>query len=131
MASNVVILPIFLLLAVTSLAVTPWIVRRSLAGVSRIAQEAEEIDTDRRGRRLSEAHVPIEIAPIVHAVNDALRRLDEGYERQRRFIASAAHELRTPIAVLRAKVDAAEDQATRRLATDVQRLATLKSPSSA
>ncbi|PZN97612.1 MAG: two-component sensor histidine kinase [Alphaproteobacteria bacterium] len=125
MASNVTIIPIFLLLALTSLVVTPWIVRRSLAGVSRIAQEAEQIDTDRRGRRLSEEHVPSEIAPLVRAVNDALRRLDEGYERQRRFIASAAHELRTPIAILRAKVEAADDAPTRRLGNDVHRLATL------
>ncbi|MBB4858727.1 signal transduction histidine kinase [Novosphingobium chloroacetimidivorans] len=125
MASNVTILPIFLLLALTSLIVTPWIVRRSLSGVSRIAREAEQIDTDRRGRRLSEEHVPSEIAPLVSAVNDALRRLDEGYERQRRFIASAAHELRTPIAILRAKVEAAPEASTRRLGSDVQRLGTL------
>lgn len=125
MASNVVLLPTFLLLVLTSVIVTPWIVRRSLAGVSRIAQEAEQIDTERRGRRLSEAHVPEEIVPLVRAVNEALRRLDEGYERQRRFIASAAHELRTPIAILRAKVEAAADGTTRSLRNDVQRLATL------
>lgn len=124
-ASNIVILPIFLLLVLTSLIVTPWIVRRSLAGVSRIAHEAEQIDTDRRGRRLSEEQVPAEIAPLVRAVNDALQRLDDGYERQRRFIASAAHELRTPIAVLSAKVEGAEQMDTRRLGVDVQRLATL------
>ncbi len=125
MASNVLAIPIFLLLALISLIVTPWIVRRSLAGVSRIAQEAEQIDTNRRGRRLSEEYVPIEIAPLVRAVNDALRRLDEGYERQRRFIASAAHELRTPIAILRVKTDAANEAATRRLSSDVERLANL------
>ncbi len=125
MASNVTIVPIFLLLALTSLIVTPWIVRRSLAGVYRIAHEAEQIDTDRRGLRLSEERVPSEITPLVRAVNGALRRLDEGYERQRRFIASAAHELRTPIAILGAKVDAAAEPATRSLRSDVQRLATL------
>lgn len=125
MASNVFLLPTFVLLLLTSLIITPWIVRRSLAGVDRIAQEAEQIDTNRRGRQLSEEHVPLEIAPLVRAVNDALRRLDEGYERQRRFIASAAHELRTPIAIIRAKVDAASEPSTRRLGGDVQRLATL------
>jgi signal transduction histidine kinase len=125
LASNIVVIPIFLILALISLIVTPWIVRRSLAGVSRIAQEAEQIDTNRRGRRLSEEQVPSEIAPLVRAVNDALRRLDEGYERQRRFIASAAHELRTPIAILRVKVDAADEAATRRLGSDVERLANL------
>ncbi|RXD04780.1 HAMP domain-containing histidine kinase [Sphingomonas sp. UV9] len=124
-ASNIILAPMFLLLVLTSLIVTPWIVRRSLIGIARIAKEAEEIDTDRRGRRLSEEHVPSEIAPLVRAMNDALRRLDEGYERQRRFIASAAHELRTPIAILRAKVDAASDPVTRSLGRDVQRLGTL------
>ncbi|TCP31842.1 HAMP domain-containing sensor histidine kinase [Sphingomonas sp. BK235] len=125
LASNVVIAPIFVLLALVSFIVTPWIVNQSLAGVRRIAAEAERIDPARRGWRLSEDHVPSEIAPLVRAVNDALRRLDEGYERQRRFIASAAHELRTPIAILRVKVEAAEEPATRRLLGDVNRLANL------
>jgi signal transduction histidine kinase len=125
MASNVVLVPTFILLVVTSLVVTPWIVRRSLAGISRIAREAEQIDTDRRGRRLSEEHVPEEIVPLVRAVNDALRRLDDGYERQRRFIASAAHELRTPIAILLAKAESVHGGTKGDLINDVQRLATL------
>ncbi|WP_372426131.1 sensor histidine kinase [Salinarimonas chemoclinalis] len=125
LASNIVILPIFLLLLLTSIVVTPWTVRRSLAGVSKIAREAEEIDTDTRGRRLSETHVPREIAPLVEAVNEALRRLDEGYERQRRFVASASHELRTPVAILRSKVESSESDVVRALAPDVDRLAIL------
>ncbi|WP_442681193.1 sensor histidine kinase [Sphingomonas sp. ASY06-1R] len=125
LASNLIVIPVFILLALISLIVTPWIVRRALAGIFRIAQEAEQIDTNRRGRRLSEEHVPSEIAPLVRAVNDALQRLDEGYERQRRFIASAAHELRTPIAILRLKVDTATDPATRKLSGDVERLSNL------
>ncbi|WP_306392297.1 sensor histidine kinase [Telluria beijingensis] len=124
-ASGVAALPIFGLMVLMSLVAIPWIVRRSLRGVARIAHEAERIDASRRGMRLSEAQVPSEIAPLVRAVNEALGRLDEGYERQRRFIASAAHELRTPIAILRVKVDAATDPAMRRLGSDVERLANL------
>ena len=96
-----------------------------MAGVNRIAKEAEQIDIERRGWRLTEDRVAREILPLVRAVNEVLRRLDEEYERQRRFIASAAHELRTPIAVLRVKIESAEDAATRRLTTDVDRLANL------
>lgn len=125
LASNVIAIPIFLALALVSLVVTPWIVRRSLAGVSRIAQEAAQIDVDRRGWRLDDTYVPKEIAPLVSAVNLVLQRHDEDYERQRRFVASAAHELRTPIAILRIKIDAAEDASTRRLGRDVERLANL------
>lgn len=125
LASNVIVLPIFVLLALTSLLVTPWIVRRSLAGVHRIAREAEAIDAHARGRSLSENEAPREVAPLVSAFNAALRRLDEDHERQRRFLGFAAHELRTPIAVLRSKVESAESAETRSLASDIQRLATL------
>jgi signal transduction histidine kinase len=125
LASNVIVLPIFVLLALTSLLVTPWIVRRSLAGIHSIAREAEAIDANTRGHYLSENYAPREIAPLVSAINAALRRLDEGYERQKRFFGFAAHELRTPIAVLRSKVESAESQTTRALASDVQRLAIL------
>lgn len=125
LASAVGALPVLLLMVLVSFIAIPWIVRRSLAGVAQIAREAEQIGASRRGARLSEERVPREIAPLVRAVNDALGRLDEGYERQRRFIASAAHELRTPIAILRVKVDAAPEAAIRRLGSDVERLANL------
>lgn len=125
LASNVIVLPIFMVLALTSLLVTPWIVRRSLAGVRRIAREAEAIDAHTRGRALSEDQAPREIAPLVIAFNAALRRLDEDHERQRRFLGFAAHELRTPVAVLRSRVESSESEETRSLAGDIQRLATL------
>ncbi|MGN6825860.1 sensor histidine kinase [Paucibacter sp. M5-1] len=125
LASSVVAIPLFLLMGLVSLIAIPWIVRCSLSGVTRIAHEAELIGAASRGMRLSEAHVPSEIRPLVQAMNKALTRLDEGYERQRRFIASAAHELRTPIAILRVKVDAAQEASTRRLAGDIDRLANL------
>lgn len=125
MASNVIVLPIMVVFALVSLINTPWIVRRALTGLNRIAQDAERINPDHRGLRLPENEAPREIAPLVRAVNDALARLDEGYERQRRFIASAAHELRTPIAILRAKIDAAPEGSAQQLSGDVARLATL------
>lgn len=125
MASNVVAIVIFLTLALISVAATPMIVRRALAGVIKTAEEAEGIDAERRGIRLSEDKVPHEIGPLVRAVNDALGRLDEGYDRQHRFIASAAHELRTPIAILQMKIDASNDKGIRSLSSDVSRLANL------
>lgn len=121
--SNLIIAPIFLILALVTVVMTPWIVNRALAGVARIARAAGEIDANQRGVRLPENEAPREIEPLVRAVNEALGRLDEGHDQQQRFIASAAHELRTPIAVLQVKVEAGDDATRRRLAGDVARIA--------
>lgn len=125
MATNTIAIPIFLMLVLTSLIVTPWIVKRSLSGVVRVARETEGIDIDSRGRRLNIQDVPREVLPLIRAVNQALARLDDGYERQRRFIASASHELRTPIAILQSKIESSTHQPVQELGQDVYRLATL------
>jgi signal transduction histidine kinase len=62
--------------------------------------------------RLPQTGVPQEIVPLVRAVNSALDRLDEGLRRQREFNANAAHQLRTPLAVLSANIDTMNDKAT-------------------
>jgi signal transduction histidine kinase len=97
-------LPIIGLMAFATLVATPFVVRRAMAGLGQAAAQAERIDIDRRGVQLSVEEVPTEIIPLVKAVNDALGRLDKGYERHKRFLADAAHELRTPIAILTTRV---------------------------
>jgi signal transduction histidine kinase len=99
-----VILPLVALMALATLIATPLVVRRAIAGLAQAAEQAERIDIDRRGLQLSVDKVPIEIVALVRAVNSALARLDKGYERHRRFLADAAHELRTPIAILSTRV---------------------------
>jgi signal transduction histidine kinase len=121
-----VVLPIVMLMTLATLVVTPIVVRRALAGLRRAAAQAGEIAIDRRGVQLSLQAVPLEIVPLVTAVNDALRRLDEGYERHQRFLVDAAHELRTPIAILQTRLESISlgpDAA--RVLEDVARLATL------
>src|SRR5216684_4369042 len=121
-----VVLPVVVLMTSATLIVTPIVVRRTLAGLGRAAAQAEKIDIDGRGARLPLEAVPSEIVPLVSAVNDALRRLDEGYERHKRFLVDAAHELRTPIAILQTRLESlalGPDQA--RVLEDVARLSTL------
>lgn len=120
------ILPLAGLMALATLFATPWVVRGALSGLGHAATEAERIDIDQRGVQLPLKDVPKEVTPLVKAVNAALARLDKGYERHKRFLTDAAHELRTPVAILNtrlASLPATPERA--RLLQDAARLSTL------
>jgi two-component system sensor histidine kinase TctE len=57
---------------------------------------------------LDEKVVPLEVAPLVSSVNDLLTRLKASIATQKRFLANAAHQLKTPLAGLRMQADLAE-----------------------
>ena len=95
---------LFVLLSVGVLAV-----RRALKPLERISRMAEAIDPAKADVRLPITNIPDEIKPLVKAMNVALDRLDEGLQRQREFNANAAHQLRTPLAVLSANIDTMSD----------------------
>ncbi len=63
--------------------------------------------------RLQEDHVPTEIAPLVRSFNTALGRLERGYRLQQEFLATAAHELKTPLALIRAQLELMQDNEER------------------
>ena len=74
---------------------------------------------------IDEHAMPREILPLVRAFNDLMHRLDEAFEMQRRFIADAAHELRSPVAALRLQMqllDRAVDEPARAAAAAQLRL---------
>lgn len=76
--------------------VSGWSLRQ-LAAASR---EAAVVGPANPGARISTKRLPEEVRPLVQAINGALDRLTEAYQAEQRFVADAAHELRTPLAVL-------------------------------
>ncbi|MBN9083051.1 MAG: sensor histidine kinase N-terminal domain-containing protein [Rhizobiales bacterium] len=114
-----VTLPLLLLLLGLDIA----IVRTVFRPVIRASEEAEAIRPSQPGVRLPSAELPGEIRPLVLAINNALERLEAGYRQQHEFAADAAHELRTPLAILRTRIDTMADrEASRQLRSDVERM---------
>ena len=113
-------LPILLVLLVADIA----IFRRALRPLRQASEIARDIGPTRTGLRLPTQEIPREVVPLVSAVNQALDRLEEGLRIQRDFTADAAHELRTPLSILRTRLDILQDkQMSQALRQDVDGMA--------
>jgi signal transduction histidine kinase len=114
--------PILFLLLIIDVA----IIRRAVRPVIAASTMAERIGPLRTDLRLPESGMPREVQPLVHAVNQALDRLEEGFRGQREFTADAAHELRTPLAILRTQIDMiADHKLAQSLRNDVENMSRL------
>lgn len=98
--------PLFLLFPFLGMLV--WVtVSKGLAPVKRVAGEVGSRDVGALSP-VADAGLPQEIRPLTHALNDLLERLGNAIDAQRAFIADAAHELRTPLAALKLRMQLAE-----------------------
>lgn len=101
--------------------------RRGVHLLESVVGEVEGIHPGTLDDPLDEERAPREIRPIVVTLNRSLQRIRGFVERERRFTADVAHELRTPIAELRAAADIAlhwpDDESHRRLAEDARAIA--------
>jgi two-component system sensor histidine kinase QseC len=82
-------------------------VREGLAPVEILAAEVTAVDPENLTARVNVLGQPGELRPIAARINQLLGRLDDAFAREKRFTANAAHELRTPIAEIRAIAEVA------------------------
>jgi signal transduction histidine kinase len=102
------------------------IVRRALKPIIGASGLAGAISPSRIGLRLPTLRMPKEILPLVEAVNQAFDRLEQGFRVQRDLTADVAHELRTPLAVVRMRAESlAEGTVRTRLLADIDVMARL------
>lgn len=101
-----IVLPLLLLVPVFALIVL-WVLRRGLAPLEHTSRSVSDRDASRLDP-LPTGPVPRELLPLVGQINALLARLAGSLEAQRRFIADAAHELRSPVGALALQAQLAE-----------------------
>lgn len=85
-----------------------WLVAvAALRPMDRMRLESEAVSASELGRRLPVPRANDELAALGRSLNRMLDRLEAAVERERRFVADAGHELRTPLANLKAELDLA------------------------
>lgn len=81
----------------------------TLKPLQRISDSAAAISPRSLHARLRTTAIPTEIEPLVDSFNRVLERLEQGYRIQQEFLATAAHELKTPLALIRAQIELMAD----------------------
>ena len=120
------LLPAYGPVMVGALFLIPLVVRLVTRPLRRLAEEARGLSLDDLRQRMSDAGVGPELRELVHSINAALARIAAGIERQRHYAANAAHELRTPLAVLAGHVEDLPENTTKTaLRADVARIEAL------
>ena len=125
--SVTVLMPMLLLFPLL-IVVLLWTLRRGLRPLHETSRSVSDRDASRLDP-LPSRHVPEELRPLVEQINGLLARLESALDSQRRFLADAAHELRSPVAALalqlqlaqRAQTPAARAEAFDELTRGVER----------
>ncbi len=82
-----------------------WAARGALAPLTHMAADASAISLASPGKRMAYDGPDDELGTLAHALNAMLERLEHAYAEQRRFVADASHELRTPVAIVRGNIE--------------------------
>lgn len=101
---------LFTLVLLVAFGLCTWItLRYTLKPLQDVSTSAAGISLYSMHARLRADAVPTEIAPLVDSFNRVLERLEQAYRAQQEFLGNAAHELKTPLAMIRAQVELGVD----------------------
>ena len=103
-----------LLLITLAMFIVWYGIKRGLSSLDRLQEEVENRSYQDLSS-LREDNVPKEVAVLIHAINDLLKRIEYSITAQTRFIADAAHQLRTPLAGIKTQTDFALRQSDQAL----------------
>ncbi|VUD69330.1 Sensor protein QseC [Thalassocella blandensis] len=84
-------------------------VRYMLKPIRQISHTASKISPQNLQSRLPIDAIPTELTPLIHAFNDTLCRLEKGFNIQQDFLATTAHELKTPLCLIRGEIELASE----------------------
>lgn len=99
------ILAYMLLVIILGAIITYFITGKSLKSLTQLKDEIKDISEHNLSKKIEEKGADDEIKALTKSFNSMLGRIDNAFEEQKQFSANVAHELRTPLAVIRMKLD--------------------------
>ncbi|RDU25214.1 sensor histidine kinase [Anaerosacchariphilus polymeriproducens] len=96
---------ITLIITLLSSSVAYFVIGRSLRPLRELSEQIEDVQAQNLSKQLLVKNENDEIGRLAHSFNKVLERLSESFAVQRQFTGNAAHELRTPLAVMQTKLD--------------------------
>lgn len=107
-------------LALGTLLIGYWLARKSVKPIAVVNEQLQSIRAPNLSQRIQLPEVDREFRDLVHHINELLARLESSFNDMSEYAAKVAHELRTPLAILRLKVEQAGPQIQPELAEELQ-----------